>query len=325
MINKQRPDADWEGRLRPRASFKQETLPALEISGSPLFAIWWEAQLSEVENLVANTKDWSALRHLKPPSRYLWAFKALYVEMGKGFFYVAWLPALLGLWWFRDLFRRVPGAWVLGLTCLLLTALLYRVAEKMGYLSDRHLLLVILCGSYWAVAAVGVFGQRLASGVRRLKPAWAESGWTDGRVWSLALLLLLTASPLPRTLERLHAERAGFRTLGHWLAEHTLPGDFIEDPYCWANYYAGRVFLEGSPDLPTEQPRCYYVVLEESLNKHPHLVSLALAMLHVQADGAVSIHRERVRRGKQEAALVVYKVPGPYQLMPLPGLAGQSE
>jgi hypothetical protein len=319
MINQQRPDADWEGQLRPRASSKQLT------PGSPLFAIWWVPELSDVENLLADTKDWSQLLHIKPPSRYLWALKAVYVEMGKGFFYVAWLPALLGLWWFRDVFRRVPGAWVLALTCLFLTALLYRVAEKMGYLSDRHLLLVILCGSYWAVAAVGVLGERLASGMRRINPAWAESRLTDGQVWSVGLLLLLTASPLPRTLERLHAERAGFRTIGHWLAEHTLPGDFIEDPYCWANYYAGRVFVEGSTNLPAEQPRCYYVVLEESQNKHPHLVSLALAMLHMKTEGAVPIHREEVRRGKQEAALVVYKVPGPYQMMPLPGLPGQHD
>ena len=48
-------------------------------------------------------------------------------------------------------------------------------------------------------------------------------------------------------------------------------------------------------------------------------------MLHMKTEGAVSIHREQVRRGKQEAALVVYKVPGPYQMMPLPGLPGQHE
>ncbi len=215
MINQQRPDADWEGQLRPQASSQPGTSNSLGSSASSLFAIWYPPPtLTDVEAAVAKVNDLSELQHLKPPSRYLWAFKALYVEMGKGFFYVAWLPALLGLWWFRDIFRRMPGAWVLGLTCLFLTALLYRVAEKMGYLSDRHLLLVILCGSYWAMAAVGVLGERLAAGVRRLRPAWAESRWTAGRMWSVSLLLLLTASPLPRTLERLHAERAAFGPSG---------------------------------------------------------------------------------------------------------------
>jgi hypothetical protein len=322
MINQQRPDADWEGRLRPQASSEQKTL---RTPGSPLFAIWWKPELSEVEHVVANAKDLRELQHLKPPSRYLWAFKALYVELSKGFFYVSWLPALLGLWWFRDLFRRVPGVWVLLLTCLSLTALLYRVAEKMGYLSDRHLLLVILCGSYWAVAGVIVLGERLAIGMVRLRPDLLGTRYLDRRGWSLGLLLLLTLSPLPRTLERLHAERAGFRTIGQWLAEHTSPGDFIEDPYCWASYYAGRVFLEGREDLSAEQPPCYYVVLEKSLNPHPHLVSLAMAMIHTGDKRTVAIHCEEVRRGKERAKIIVYKVPGSYQSMPLPGLPGQSE
>ena len=90
----------------------------------------------------------------------------------------------------------------------------------------------------------------------------------------MSLLFVLTCALLPRTLQSLHSERAGFRTVGHWLAEHTLAGDWIEDPYCWSYYYAGRVFLEGCTSLPAHQPPCYYVVLEESKNRHPHLVSL---------------------------------------------------
>jgi hypothetical protein len=195
----------------------------------------------------------------------------------------------------------------------------------MGYLSDRHLLLVILCGSYWTVAGVVVLGERLAIGMARLRPDLAGTRYLDRRCWSLGLLLLLTLCPLPRTLERLHAERAGFRTIGHWLAEHTLPGDFIEDPYCWASYYAGRVFLEGCGELPAEKPSCYYVVLEKSLNPHPHLVSLTMAMLHTGDKRTVSIHSQEVRRGKEKAKIIVYKVPGPYQSIPLPGLPGQHE
>ena len=48
------------------------------------------------------------------------------------------------------------------LTCLILSGLLYWVARKMGYLSDRHLLLIILCGTYWAVAGVFFVGAFLA-------------------------------------------------------------------------------------------------------------------------------------------------------------------
>src|SRR6185437_10264314 len=252
MMHSERKDADWEGRLRPQPAKKGEWQSRGTTPGSPLLAIWWTP---------------SDMQHLKPSSRYLWALKALCVELGKGFFFVAWMPALFGLWWFRDRFFRMPGAWVVLLVCLGLVALLYRVAEKMGYLSDRHLLVIILCGCYWAVAGTIVLGEKLALGAARLRPALAGRRWMGGHAWSMGLLLLLTMAPLPRTLQSLHAERAGFRPVGQWLAEHAKPGDFIEDPYCWTYYWAGRVFVEGKTGLPTTDPTCFYVVLEESDRK----------------------------------------------------------
>jgi hypothetical protein len=327
MMNQQRPDADWENRLRPPAPPKEKALQSRRTAaGSTLLAIWYAPGQADFDNEFAKIKDLRDLQNTKPPSRYVWALKALYVELGKGFFYVAWLPALLGLWWFRDRFQRVPGAWVLLLACLTLLGLLYRVAEKMGYLSDRHLLLVILCASYWSVAAVAVLGEKLAWGSARLWPILAGTRWADGRIWSLGLLLLLTLAPLPRTLQPLHAERAGFRTVGRWLAEHTRPGDWIEDPYCWTYYYAGRVFLEGCTGLAAEQPPCFYVVLEGSKNRHPHLVSLQAALVHtLEEKGSVKVHQQAVVRGKESVNIQVYRVPGSYQPAPLPALLGQSK
>ncbi|HEY7423909.1 MAG TPA: glycosyltransferase family 39 protein [Gemmataceae bacterium] len=319
LMKQQRPDADWEGRLRPQAQKKAEWPARGWADGSTLLAIWWQPSKADLDKLEKMPPE--ELRTLKPPRRYLWAFKALYVELGKGFFYMAWLPALLGLWWFRGRYRQAPGAWVLALVCLLFCALLYRMAEKMGYLSDRHLLLVVLCGVYLAVAGVIVLGEKLALGAARLRPALADSRWTDGRTWALALLLLLVLPPLPRTLERLHGERVGFRSVGRWMAEHTLEGDFIEDPYCWTYYYAGRVFVEGCKDLAVGQPPGFYVVLEETKNRHPHLVSLHSAIVHaLQQKGSEVIHEEAVRRGK----IVVWRVPGVYQWQPLPELPWQS-
>lgn len=322
MMNQQRPDADWEGQLRPQPPKKGEPQTRGPAAGSTLLAIWWhpsEADLKKLQNITP-----AELLKLKPPRRYLWALKAMYTELAKGFFYMLWLPALLGVWWFRGRSRLVPGAWVLALVCLLLCGLLFRVAEKMGYLSDRHLLLVVLCGAYPAAAAAIVLGHKFALGAARLRPALAGRVWTNGRAWALGLLLLLALVPLPRTLERLHGDRAGFRSVGRWMAEHTPAGNFIEDPYCWTSYYAGRVFVEGCSDLPAEPEPCFYVVLEESKNKHPHLVSLQAALLHtLREKNSEIVHKETVRRGKENVNIVVWKVPGPYQWEPLPGLPGQ--
>jgi hypothetical protein len=327
MMNQQRPDADWEGRLRPSSPPGTDNRQSRgTTTGSTLFAIWWKPSQQQIEEALQNVKTPQDLANLQPPSRYLWALGAVGIELSKGFFYVAWLPALLGLVWFRDRFRLVPGLWVVLLVCLTLTGLLFRVAEKMGYLSDRHFLLMILCGSYFAAATLLVLGEKLALGMVRLWPALSGRRWMDRRVWAAALPLLLVLSPLPRTLQKLHGDRAGFRSVGEWLAQHIPPGDFIEDPYCWTYYHAGRVFLEGCTGLPATQPACFYVVLEESQNRHPHLVSLHMAIVHaMQQKGSQIIHEREVRRGKETVKIAVWKVPGPYQWVPLPALAGQSQ
>jgi hypothetical protein len=314
LLEQQRPDADWEGRLRPQARGRTDS--------STLLAIWWHPSKADLERLWNMSP--AELAKLKPPRRYLWALYALYFELSKAFFYMLWLPTLLGLWWSRRRFPRTPGAWIMALVCVLLCALLYRIAEKMGYLSDRHLLLVVMCGVYPAAVGAIALGEKLALGAARLRPALAGRRWTNGRSWSLGLLLLLALSPLPRTLDRLHGERAGFRSVGRWMAENTCAGNFIEDPYCWTSYYAGRVFMEGCTDLPTEPEPCFYVVLEETKNRHPHLVSLQLAIVHIlQGKGSEIIHEEAVRRGKERAKIVVWRVPGKFQWQPLPGLPGQ--
>jgi hypothetical protein len=327
LMKQQRPDADWEGKLRPSGDRKKAELPARgSADSSTLLAIWWKWNPSKAELEKVSKMTPAEFQKLKPPRRYLWAFKALYIELGKGFFYVAWLPALLGMWWFRGRFPLVPGAWVMALVCLLFCALLYRMAEKIGYLSDRHLLLVVLCGIYAAAAGAIVLGEKLALGAARLWPRLAGRRWMDGRVWALGLLLLLALCPLPRTLERLHGERTGFRSVGQWMAKNTPAGDFIEDPYCWTSYYAGRLFVEGCTGLDIGQPPGFYVVLEETKNLHPHLVSLQSAIVHtLQQKGSKIIHEEAVRRGKERVKIVVWRVPGAYQWEPLPGLPGQGQ
>src|SRR5205823_6444911 len=83
-----------------------------------------------------------------------WSLYALGSEMGKGFFYVAWIPALVGLFTFRARWPASPGRNVLVILCLLQCLALLRVALVAGYVSDRHVLIIVLCGLYWAVAAV---------------------------------------------------------------------------------------------------------------------------------------------------------------------------
>jgi hypothetical protein len=324
LINQQRPDADWERRLRPQPAPKTQPHANASQLGSALFAAWFGPGDRTFDKLASEITDLSEVQNYRMPSRHLWALNAFILEAGKGFFYISWMPMLFGLWWFRERFRVVPGLWVGLLVCLAVLVLLYRMAEKMGYLSDRHLLFVILCGTYWAVAGTLVIGEKLALGATRLSPKLAGRRWMAGWAWSLALLILMVIVPLPRTLARLHSERAGFRSLGQWLAKNTKSGDFIDDPYCWAYYYAGRVFVEGCPGLPASKPSCFYVVLEESKNRHPRLEFLQkVVKSNLHQRGAAMLHAVDVQRGRDKATLQVWRVPGPYHSAPMPALPAQ--
>jgi hypothetical protein len=147
-----------------------------------------------------------------------------------------------------------------------------------------------------------------------LRPALAGRRWTDGRAWAVALALALSLSPLPRTLQPLHAERAGFRDVGRWLSENTREGDLVVDPYAWAYYYSGRLFLEGREGLSVSEPRRFYVVMEWAKNKHPHLVPLWKAFWLSQC--GEEVQRWSLHRGKEPVLLIVYEVPLPLQWPP---------
>jgi hypothetical protein len=252
---------------------------------------------------------WSDDSLLSEENRTAWASRAFVMVLIRGYFHIAWLPALLGLWWFRDRFRD-PASWVAVLACVMLVGLLFRVAQRMGYLSDRHLLLVILLGCFFACAALVRLGGSIAAWLSRRK--WAPTGfWGSASAWSCGMLLVVSVLPLGRTLQPLHSERLGFRDVGRWLAENTRAGDLVIDPYAWAYYYAGRVFVEGSKEAPQSQPSRFYVVLEEGQSLHPHLLSLTRAREWAQQ--GQEIYRYQVHRGKRLAEIVVYQVPRPPQ------------
>lgn len=181
-----------------------------------------------------------------------WSLYALASEISKGFFYIAWIPALGGLFTFRKRLRIRSGEAVFLILCLLQCLALLRVAMVAGYVADRHVLIIVLCGLYWAVAAVFFLTERIRAG----------DSWFSTFCPGAALLFLgLALVALPKTLEPLHSNRAGHHAVGLWLAEHITPADELDDPFCWAAHYAGRTFLREPPlSSPSVIQRYRYVV-----------------------------------------------------------------
>jgi hypothetical protein len=192
------------------------------------------------------------------------AIKAVCTEIIQAYQYLLGIALLVGLWVFRKTLALLPGAWILATMFVLQFVILWRMAIVMGYVSERHVVMLILCGLFTVAATLDWLGTRLAnSRINFLHAKWL----------AFAPLVVLTFCWLPSTLKTLHANRAGHKVAGTWIASHAAPEDDLIDPFCWAHYYAGRVFLEDQP-APAHEPghkKTKYAVLEHPDKEHPRL------------------------------------------------------
>jgi hypothetical protein len=231
-------------------------------------------------------------------------------ESMKGFGYVGWIPALLGMWWHRSRLLKEPGQWLALLASLGICFLMWRVATVEGYLSDRHALILIFFGMFWMAAGLELIPGKMAGLLERWRLPQL-SKWCGAAYAPMFLMAVLAMLCLPRTLQRLHYNRGGFRDAGLWLADHTTYADDIVDPYCWSHYYAGRVFIEGtdtSAKVPAEHKTETYVVIEEAGNPHPNLPEVASAILMVSGQPHSEVYRWKGHRGKDYAEVAVYRL-----------------
>jgi hypothetical protein len=270
--------------------------PTANTTGLPL-AIWWPGEIDD-------KKGW-------------WGLWALGTELSRGVFHIGWPAALIGLCVCRKRLRRQPGMWLLLLLCTLMAAVLWRLANVMGYLSDRHCLVILFCLMYWMAAGFQAAGEWLARVVQpyfgewtRRKGFWRqvmEERLTSGRAMAALLLLGTIGIALPKSVEPLHANRAGLRQAGLWLLDHADPSDEIVDPYCWAHYYAGCVFRENlkTSAAPGHQP-VRYVVLEHGKSEHQRLTRLDEAKK--LANEGHEVFRWAGKQGKNKAEVIIYEV-----------------
>lgn len=239
-----------------------------------------------------------------------WGLTAVAGSIGKGYFYVAWIPGLLGLWWFRRRFRQVPGTWVLAIVCGVLTLLLWRVAVVFGYVTDRHLLLLTLCGCFWVAAGLRELPHRLTGVVPYLPTRFREScrRVIESRRTPTVVLVLLVAAMLPKNLAPLNADKVGFRAAGIWLAGHAGPEDGVIDPYGWPSYFAGRMLVDAPTDPSPGTTR--YVVLQYPTSEHSLRPRMPEALALAAQGREVYQIRTPARRGRF-TEVIVYAVPTP--------------
>jgi hypothetical protein len=247
--------------------------------------------------------SWNFDRDVRPEDRYGWAAGALVSMIDKGFFHALTLPFVVGLILTWRRLRDDPATWPPLALMALLLPLLYRLGQSNGYLGERHVMLIVQSGIFWAVAGLAMVGAMLAR-------SWPQC---RAPLWTACLLVALTLLPLPKTLARLHGERRGFREAGEWLAANAGPDDAILDPFSWSSYYAGRAFVTGPTWLPTPQKYAYrehltcWVVLDRSRSHHDHLRYLLDPVEEIAA-GGVEVKRFATGSGPRAGEVVIYRV-----------------
>ncbi|MBY0457634.1 MAG: hypothetical protein K2V38_09875, partial [Gemmataceae bacterium] len=217
--------------------------------GGGLFAEWWNDARDSGQSQLA------------------WGAKAVFKEVSKGAHYVGWPLALFALVALRRRFAADPGPWVLVLLAGCNVLLLLYLAGRVGYVSERHTVLLTLIACQFAAAGL----SPLAVALGHALPAAERFGV---RVTAAGLLVAVVASALPFALKPMHPNREGHKHAGRWLAEHLKPDEALVDPFCWAAWYSGRALYRPDGFNPPESRATYIVLENTSHTPHSRLPTL---------------------------------------------------
>ena len=120
------------------------------------------------------------------------------------------------------------GRWLMLAYLVIFSAVLIRHEGKMGYLSSRHVLTLVIITLPWSAAGIYVCGVRL---VRTL-----GLSARDARRLGLLALFLAVSTGVTLQARASHPSRWGHRAAGLWLAEHAKTGEAVLDTRGWAAF-----------------------------------------------------------------------------------------
>lgn len=268
----------------PRPGFLGGPSTQRATTSSALFAEWWN------EEKDAGTP------------RVLWAVQAVFKEMSKSGNYVIWPLAVFAMLALRRRLATEAALWVPLILIVCNSALLIYLAARVGYVSERHTMLLTLLACQFAAAGLPL----LAAAIGQLLPRVERLGI---RVTAAGLLVGLVVSAVPFALKPMHANREPHRRAGEWLASRVTDDDAMLDPYCWAEWYAGRTLYRTSWNPPVS--RNTYVVLEnEAVKGSPHsrLPELPNAKELIKHPTSRIVYHWPEDVPREQAAIFVYKL-----------------
>ena len=237
------------------------------------------------------------------------ALHAVADETATSFHYLLVIPAISSLWLLTR-WRFLPiSHWHLLGTVSGSFLVLWRLAYVAQYVSGRHTLLIVLCGST-AAAAILVYWLTPQLQRNRLVQSWA-TGTSPAIPWPpirQRLLLYIIAGlclwGLVPTLRPLHPHRVGHREAGIWLSRHLEDSDEIVDPYGWASFYSGQ-WLRGTrqPETTRGGKHRYFVI-----DTHDDDLNRQAAIRRAASESGLGT-RVFHWSGNRESEVAVYRAP----------------
>jgi hypothetical protein len=228
------------------------------------------------------------------------AVREFATELGKAFQY--WLGglALVGLWRLQRRWARTVDRLAQFVAALLTSGSLYLAATS-GYLSSRHLLVLLVLGVGCAGAGV-IEVANVCALAMRYSPT---SSWRAMLSRTVALLVA-SAACTPALARPLHASRAGHREAAEWLARHATAQEVVLDSRGWTSLFTGLVtYRYDAAQTAMSDPRLAYVVVEqEELDAD----SRRGETLRLLAKGAMEpLARFAARGAKEKQQVVVHR------------------
>src|SRR5262249_53308469 len=149
---------------------------------------------------------------------------AIIAELAQSFHYIGTIPVLLGIAWSWQRLRTQAGFWIMATLCTLHAAALCLLVVKVGYVSDRHVMILVLCGSYFLAGGLCELPGRVSGWLARLprapdtNSAATAARYGPASIYALGLTLIMVAACLAKALQPLHHNRVGHQAAGRWLA-----------------------------------------------------------------------------------------------------------
>ena len=166
--------------------------------------------------------------------------RALAFEVGQGFHYGGCIPLLWALVFCRRRIAARPEFRMLPIYAFIHAGALVYLGVKASYVSERHVLPLVMIGSYLCVLGVVDIAAKLV-GVWSFLRRTETSPFAVTR-FAVLLFMPLLAVCMTKTLQPLHGNRVGNREAGIWLAQHICTGDDVVDEHKWSQYYSGMKF-----------------------------------------------------------------------------------